>query len=88
MCRHSDTDPRRSPSAGRGDWRQMLADARTFSQRTGAIRAAISMGAALGEIEEYLDQLSYARSQASTAPRDQPSMGVLLRTIMRSRLPR
>ena len=44
-----------------GDWRMVLKCADTFSKQTEAVQTAITLGATLREIEEYLDYLDMSK---------------------------
>jgi DNA-binding transcriptional MerR regulator len=48
--------------------RELLAQARTFLERTRAVEAALSLGMPLHEIEQYLDWLDAVRPMNAPGP--------------------
>ena len=62
--------PRRPAPAAKPNWKQMLNEARTVTERIEAICTAISTGATLHEIEDYLDYISSTNPEADVQPHD------------------
>ncbi len=50
----------------------LLEHAETFLERTEAIKAALSLGMPLNEIQEYLDWLDSVRSRDRSVSKDRP----------------